>query len=485
MKKIEDTFNKTFFLVFSASLFGLIFSKGLSALPGYSLDDYATFYNEVSASHFLSQGRYGAALVSEVLTLLKLTPATIAFPAFILLCIATSVTISLSLIYILEDSAHLRLGMIVAALVISTHPYFTEYFTFKQSLVFHVIYLSIISICIYMLINIDKNSYINIIIVTIGIVVSSSFLQSSFVLFFVVVFARMSMRCMAGAPVAKVLRDNKYAFIAVLIAAILYFVSFQISKSFSSHLSDVGRSSILEFSQIENRLYQFINLLGAMFAKGEATVSIVSKIFLLLCMLAGLFGSRNFKTSYFLLLFIIGSASASVIFVVLPTVWWPAPRSLYVFGFAIGIAVALSYAVTDRFGRYCIISFGSLAALLFGLHSTAMLQDQYRLNQWDRWAASSIAKDLLSLGVKPTDPVVLVGASWSHPVRLATTSFDLNVSALAPSWTAGMLMQEATGRYWNVRTTPSDPLCTNAPLWPESGSIIRNDGIGVIVCYGR
>lgn len=146
MKKIEDTFNKTFFLVFSASLFGLIFSKGLSALPGYSLDDYATFYNEVSASHFLSQGRYGAALVSEVLTLLKLTPATIAFPAFILLCIATSVTISLSLIYILEDSAHLRLGMIVAALVISTHPYFTEYFTFKQSLVFHVIYLSIISI---------------------------------------------------------------------------------------------------------------------------------------------------------------------------------------------------------------------------------------------------------------------------------------------------------------------------------------------------
>ena len=481
---------------FFVACFGLVLSKGMAIVPGYTGDDYVTFYGSMSQDHFMAQGRYINAIMDWTLNGMGLTPTHVAFPAFILLCLSAAAVVALSAIYIVPpDEAPVGpAGLAVAVLLATTHPYFTEYFLFRQSLVFQSVSLSLVAVTLWGLVSLDGDTRARPIwrhvAYAIPLVLASALVQTSFVIVAVAVFCRFLTRLMPGSgmTVRNAAKVSVPSMVLLVVAAALYSWSFVVSTRMAPAID--SRTSLLGVGQLGDRLRQVWDLMGAVIFESEPILSMHAKLPFLLALCVGAVGtavvSRSVRGPILIMVAIVGTYLFGMIFVAISAVWWPAPRSLYAVSLSGGLLFLVAYAHAHRVARGVMVGLGAIAALSFTFHSAAMLRDQIRVNTWDRWAAGAIAQGLLQNGVGPDDAVLLVGAGWTHPVTPPTAYYDVNVSALFIPWGLNALMMEATGRRWNIRPVATHPGCTDGALWPAPGAIIIQERPDpVLVCYGR
>lgn len=477
---------------FLIALTGLVLSKGMAIVPAYTGDDYATILGSVSHDHFLAQGRYLNAGLNLLFNSMGLTPSHVAFPAFILLTLAAAAVVTLMVIYVAPTKVP-RIGLGVAALLATTHPYFTEYFLFRQSMVFQFVSLSLVAVTLWGLIffedaeaNPTPWGYFA---YSVPLMLACALVQTSFVIVAIAVLSRIVVHMMPGSGMTSraLTRTSMAPVILLIFSAALYTATFLISTGVAPRLDT--RTSLIGASQIAERLDQSLTLAATILYRDEPILSTYAKIPFVLALVIGMIGmgvtQRDPRGPLLVALAVGAIHGVSMVFVVISAEWWPAPRSLYAVSMATGILFVLAYANANRFFQAAMVVLGGVAAISFSFHSAAMLRDQLRVNSWDRWAAGAIASSLLEEGVTPEQEVLLVGATWTHPVTTLTTYFDINVSSLFLPWGLNALMMETTGRKWRARPVEEHPRCQNAPRWPLPGSIIIQDAKEpVVICYG-
>ena len=370
--------------------------------------------------------------------------------------------------------------------LIGAHPYLTEYFTFRESLItqgtsFGLLALVFISVNRYENEQDRASDFYSLAWLAFPLVLLAGAQQTAFIIAAFAILARLVVdhlwNEMPGEKTAP-RKANTPIIFALSVAVIAYVFVYIISRSMLSAAFDT-RGSILPIAEILPRLEQVASMTKKILVDSEPILSALPKLLLAtlaiwsLCRIA----LNRPKTAAAIALMAATMYLGSVFLVTVSSVWWPVPRAVYGVGFAYGITLAvisiwLSCAAARRLALGA-----SVIAIIFSFHSNAILHDQARLNRWDAWVAGEVAKDLLKKGITSNQRVTLVGADWKHPVGMRTLTGDLNTSALAVAWSAQYLMMEATGRVWNVSSIDQAEACHKAPAWPAEDAIKMVSGV--------
>lgn len=479
---------KDFVLIYTGVLIALLMSKGLALVPALALDDYAALHQDRNPLFYLWQGRFTQALIQVVLTGLGVTPTAIAWPVIILFFAFAAWAIALGILYA-ANSRGSALGLSAVGAVIASHPYLTEYFTFRESLITQGASFALISLVFL----ISKQGlplgqsakYFRWVSLVLLMVFLAGAQQTAFIILGFFIFTGLVNRDLEGFSRENSIQySGKYELLFLyFISAFLYAVTYLLIKGVADAPMD-SRSSIISLSEIGNRLDLIASLTGKLLLGSEPILSFSVKLYsyciFLFLLLAGISKIKSFLLITFVaILFYF----CSIFLVSVSGVWWPVPRAVYALGFALGLSLLLAYVnAPKRLAKFFPVAV-FFAALGMAFHSSALLYDQIRLNRWDGWVATGIAHDLAEFNVESESKVILVGAPWAHPLGLKTIDGDLNTSALAVSWAAKHLFMEVSGRKWDLKSVATAPECENVSPWPKKGAI-RNEKDIIYVCLG-
>jgi hypothetical protein len=465
-------------------------SKGLALVPALGLDDYVALHQDRSLLFYLWQGRFTQALIQAVLTDLGLPPTAIAWPVIILFFFFAAWAITSGVLYIASNKGS-AFGLAAIGAVIASHPYLTEYFTFRESLITQGASFALLSLVFFVWqqnkITARSVTFGRYALLLILMVLLAGAQQTTFIILGFFIIAGMVQQVLdADLGRSKARCDAQRKMLTLyLTAAFFYIVIYALIRKVSDAPMD-SRSSIVGLGELGSRVKLIISLTKKLFLDAEPTLSLGVKqyfycIFFIFLLFAGIHKNKG------ILLIAIASVAfyiGSIFLVSVSGVWWPVPRAVYALGFAMGIALLLVYINTPQQLTKLFPAAAFIAASGFAFHSSAMLYDQIRLNRWDAWVASAVSQELAKFNVGPTTKVILVGASWGHPLGLRTSDGDLNTSALAVPWAANHLFMEVTGRRWEIESVRTSPECSNVKPWPNVGSIKQLNN-GIYVCLGE
>ncbi|MDN6858503.1 hypothetical protein QO207_18075 [Pseudomonas sp. CAN2814] len=477
-----------FALVFACTLLALLMSKGLALVPGMALDDYGALHQGRNPLFYLWQGRFVQAGIQVLLSSLGLTPTSIAWPVIILFFGFAALAITLGVLYVARDKGRAS-GLAAVGAVVASHPYLTEYFTYRESLITQgtsYVLLALVFVTAQCPrsesapVEVGRWALLSVLMVLLAGTQQTVFLILGF--FLIAGLVRQALGKQFSWQWLKVSDEGRFLLLYLLSAVGYVLIYLIIQKTTGVSLD--SRSSIVGHEQWQERARAVLSLTHKLLLSHEPTLSWGVKcyafsVFLILLAVSGLRRPRGILLIPLAsLVFYLGS----IFLVSISGGWWPVPRALYGLGFALGMSLLLVYlnSVGVLYRAFPVLTF--IAAAGFSFHSSAMLHDQLRLNRWDAWAAGSIAQELLRSGGSES-PVVLVGAPWMHPLGLSRIDGDLNISALSVPWAAGDLFMEATGRKWRVDSIAESAECDGVSPWPVAGSIRKvNDAF--YVCMG-
>ncbi len=164
---------------------------------------------------------------------------------------------------------------------------------------------------------------------------------------------------------------------------------------------------------------------------------------------------------------------------------WPAPRLLSPIALciaALGLAGFRSAFAGLRIGLVAAFTFivagyvGADASILF---------DQRRMNLWDHQEANRIIARLeTDPGFGKVTSLAVVGRRKMHPLALATSSIDMNTSALGSPWSKLGLFEQATGYAFasptDVQWQTAIDYCAHASVWPLPGSVGQVNELAIV-----
>jgi hypothetical protein len=465
-----------FLIIYAVTFLAFLMSKGLALVPAMGLDDYVALHQDRNPLFYLWQGRFTQAIIQVILTNMGISPTSIAWPVIILFFGFASWAITLGILYVATNRGQ-ALGLAAIGAVIASHPYLTEYFTFRESLITQGTSFLLISLVLVVakydrieVVSLKKARCASLLLAMVALAGAQ---QSAFIILGFFLAAGLVQQVLKGNWSNKFLLGNgRCQLILLYLLAVFFYILLFLTIRKATGVPIDQRSSIIGFEYFRDRATSIFLLTYKLLVSGEPILSAAAKwysysVFLLFLLLAGL--HRRLALLLIVIvavLFYIGS----IFLVGISGVWWPVPRAVYGLGFAFGICLMLAYI--NAKGRllplFPYLAF--VAAVVFSFHSSIILYDQIRLNRWDAWVANSVAQELLRLNANPVSQVVLVGAPWRHPVGLATIDGDLNSSALAVPWAANHLFMEVTGRHWRIKSMPTSSECNGIDPWPNSGS---------------
>ncbi len=467
-------------------------SKYLGLGAGYAIDDYHLVSQGNSGkftSFFLSQGRYTNALLDWMLSASNLNMSN-----FSVVCLIATVIFS-ALFYtrsLRPIEIQGRFVLIGAAALLGAHSYYTEYVTFRQSaLPMSVMFASMwMSIDFYRKAlqspNIGRNLAIAL---AFGLIAMGANQLAVCFLSIAVLYVHASNSTLTinGSDTGSGIRELILATLAAALAGVVLLGGNLLLSSLARlalGVSADGRAGILPLSELQVRLDQLAALARILIFKDEPVASGFAKITALMGLFL-LLVPRNISQIRPLLgaLYLLAISFCIVLVpVAASTVWWPTPRTLIAFPFALA-AISLIAARVNQ-GRNNLPAGGLLllSAFLFSAHSNSMLLNQQRLNRWDMAQAQEIAFRIAERYPDHGTKIAVVGASWHHPLAPGIAQGDMNTSALSIGWAVDALFDETTGSPLDVRSAPElAARCEGRLSFPAPDSTQMIDG-EVLVC---
>jgi len=480
--------------LFLGALAGLLLSKGLALVPAYSGDDYTALVTDRNVHFYLSQGRFMQAAIQYTLTALNVTPTSIAWPATILFFLCAASAISTGLGYLSSGRGSAILLAATGALI-GAHPYLTEYFAFRESLITQGFSFFLLFVILLLAAHCSDNFRagvraryyhvaIPLLMTALAGTQQTAFLILGFFLLarvFLEVNGIVSIQAQAGFELS---RSTRFFVVYYFSAFIIYALVYYFLREFVVPVRVDDRGAIISLAQAGERVDKVFSLIKKVLVFNEPLIALPTKYYILAMVLLGvLFNAQRPRLAIGIIVMFLLMILGAVSLVSISGVWWPAPRAIYGFGFAIGLAICISSLTLSRPFAAIYAAAVAVGGLILSFHSSAILHDQIRVNRWDMWAAGQIAAKLSSEGITSETQVFLVGAPWGRPSGPRTVEGDLNISAFAIPWAAGPLIIESTGMRWKARSIRTNPECDGIPTWPHPDSV-RRSGKDVYLCMG-
>lgn len=485
-------------MLFLVSYIGFFLaSKLIGFTTGYALDDYGIIRQDGAESlfeFFLSQGRYGSALMDVVLHASKLTMSSFS-------TIGLSATAIFSGLFFRDALDLPRNGIPLLAVgigaLLGSHPYYTEYVSFRQAaLPMAAMFLGLwAALRLYRLaLTQESGRTLNLVGSLLAATLAMGFNQLAISYMAIAVLCVHMQRLRRGAsPVlaGSLAGDRTWlgpVIKAALTGSILVASSTAMAKStmLVFGIESTQRAELIGASALIQRSRELVDLLPVLWLKSETIAGWPAKIaalaaFLVL-LLSGLRYPKSTATWLSFVTFIAGTAAA-LIPAAASTVWWPVPRTLIAVPFALASAIAL--LVPDGRRGASLTSAGFLlmaSACIFSAHSNLILSNQQRLNRWDQMLARDISQMASERFPGHAPKLAIVDSNWAHEVARGIAQGDLNISALSVGWVLDPLFDEATGRDQSVRLAPEfSGFCKTSPKYPDPASMhLEKDEI--VVC---
>lgn len=474
-----------FFFVYIA-----VFVAGriLGISPGYALDDYVTGLlgsNDLN-SQLLSQGRFTFAALNTLINSAGLQQTDFIGIGFSLLLICSALFSWGMFSAAMERVSWSWVGLTAALL--ASYPYFTEYVTFRQSLLpmglmFGLSYFSLRAYTVaFEKEGKDRWRSIAVAVVTGVLAIGMNQLAIS-LLCVASLFVFISAEINTGTRIhAKVwIAIWRTALFGVLLTT-CYVLILLLVKTGSD-----ARATVLSLDQVPERIRQVALLLRQIFFTSDQLVPLVAKAGVMLTFLALTVLAIVRKQATLIgvsLVFGLLCTVLAILPLAIGSVWWPVPRTLIALPFVIVGSLTLIMPSSRLSISAIPLGLTGLSVILFCGVNYSILLDQQRLNRWDMETGRAIASTVATNFPDNQKPIILHGTSWAYPIAPTMALGDMNVSALSIGWSADAVIEEAAGRPLDVRV--GDPAaattaCANRSRFPAPGAMYDSPE-GIQIC---
>lgn len=468
-------------------------SKLIGFTTGYALDDYPIVRQANNASlvdFFLSQGRYGNALMETILHACNLTMSSFSTIGLTATALFSGLFYKDTLALPAKAPKTLAIGL---GAFLGAHPYYTEYVSFRQaalpmSLMFVGMWLSLRFYRKAFQIGAGRISALISSLLIATLIMGTNQLAVSFLAIAALCvhiqrlqngeFSKAS-RTFAHQtwliPIAHAVLVGAALIVCNQLVAKLTLVAFDITSN--------QRTALVPLDMLSQRGNELIKLLPVLWAKSETVASWPPKALALAAFIILLATSLRKHSPYARLAIVtfLAATAAALIPVAASEAWWPVPRTLIAIPFALAVSIGVLAPVASSrqpwVGIMLIVS-----GFIFAAHSQSILFNQQRLNRWDQMQARDISQLAAAKFPEVASKLAIVEPRWSHDIAQEITQGDLNVSALSVPWAIDSLFDESTGRDQQVRLAPEfGEICASSPKYPDPASMhLEKDE--VIVC---
>lgn len=481
-------------LFFIAYLLFFLVSKLVGFSPGYALDDYGIIRQGGSESlipFFISQGRYGSALMDIVLHACNLSMANFSSIGLAVTAVFSGLFFKDALALPRKASPILAVGL---GAMLGAHPYYTEYVSFRQAaLPMSMMFLGMwVALRLYQgALQPGSPKALNLIgsLLAATLVMGFNQLAVSYLAIAVLcVHARRLQNNMPPVVGAKFLGGQTWLepiLRAALAGALLIACNIIVAKltQLAWGITATQRNELIAVSMLGQRADELMRLLPILWSGSEPIAAWPAKALALASLgilLATHFVQAKATTWFALAIFIVATAAA-LIPATASSIWWPVPRTLIAVPFALAAPLALLIPTarpSASLAGLMLIASGCL----FAAHSQSMLFNQQRLNRWDQMQARDISHMAVEKFPQQAAKLAIVSPMWGHDIAQGIAQGDFNISALSVGWALDPLFDEATGRDQSVRLAPEfSELCTESAKYPDPASLHREQD-EVVVC---
>lgn len=481
-------------VAFLASYIGFFLaSKMIGFTPGYGLDDYGIIRRGAGESlvdFFVSQGRYGSALMDVVLHASNLTMASFSTIGLAATIVFSGLFFKDALDLPKTSSPVLAVGL---GALLGSHPYYAEYVSFRQAaLPMSAMFLGLwAALRLYRLALQDEARVFNLLASLFAATLAMGFNQlavSYMAIAVLCVHMQRLQRAHVPSGSGRLAGNGSWMepiIKAMLTGAVLIASSAIVAKitMLALGLEPTQRAELIGTDMLGQRSGELLELLPVLWAESETVAGWPAKVIALsafIGLLAScLRGAR--RAAWLSLATFLAATAAALIPTAASTVWWPVPRTLIAVPFALAAAVAVLSVYGGRMASLAGVLLIASAAV-FSAHSTQILSNQQRLNRWDQMQARDISQMAVEKFSGHAAKLAIVDSNWGHDVARGIAQGDLNISALSVAWALDPLFDEATGRDQSVRLAPElSEFCSTSPKYPEPASLhLENDE--VVVC---
>jgi hypothetical protein len=486
-------------------------ARATSFSLGYSIDDYR-FFSDNQWLHagvqplMISQGRVGLVVLIHLLEWLGFSP-----PRDYVL---GSVLMTLALAWLAWASLKLSgLGMslttgVIAALIITLHPYHVEYFTFRVSLLLLPIPVASVAVAL----SVNEPSFRRVFLAAAALSIGTAMWQLAIVLFATAsLFAAacrfacidLGSRGSLASRAQIAIRDSRLLIniCAALAGLCLYAVVFWSSLRIWG-IRASSRASLVTAGELPHRARQIWDLIGNLLIRSEPVFphgpKLVLLILFLIAALVAICRSVQQREPHVPPIIIISVLIFPAALLVSSTVavtsvhdWWPVPRALIAVAWFWAFLGVCTLSWLEHYGgrrpmQAAAIALAIVTVAMISLNNQ-VLADQLRLNIRDREEMNRIVGRLEMMpGFDKVSRLLVVGGSWGYASPISTLQGDMNASALFPSWSKVPLAREVSGYAFQTVDVPSDvsrlsALCQGGKKWPSAESMYIS-GETAVVC---
>lgn len=469
-------------------------SKLVGFMPGYSLDDYAIVRaagDNSLAGFFISQGRYGSALMDVILHACNLTMSSFSTIGLAATAVFSGLFFRDALDLPPKGTATIAIGL---GALLGAHPYYTEYVSYRQA----ALPMSLTFLGMWLALRLYRGA------LGAGTVRVSHLIASVLVATLVMGFNQLAVCFLSIAVLCVHVRRLQHGlppglglgFLrrqgwlappvhATVAGIVLILCNMLVAKLVlvTAGVPATGRSELIPVELLTQRWTELTHLVTVLWAQSETVAAWPAKalaaagfIVLLVARLGTAKGS-----AWLAVVVLIAATVAALIPIAVTVTWWPVPRTLIAVPFALASAVSVLIPTSNprvTLAGILLITSGCI----FSAHSQSILFNQQRLNRWDQMQAREMALLATEKYPEAASKLAIVGPTWSHEIAQSIAQGDMNISALGVDWALDPLFDEATGRDQNVRLAPEfSGLCSTSAKYPAPSSL-HKQGDEVVIC---
>lgn len=480
--------------VFFAALIAGGLAKGAAFLPLYAIDDYRFLMFKPFTEGMIADGRFGQALATKLMT-------TFGFSG--LHAGAASTAAGLAAFALLGTALvrhwGLRMGgwqSMAAASLVAVHPYSTEIFTFRTSLITYSMSIALLALLLLP----RRWNRAGLIGGTLLFALTLSFYQS--MLHFALMIWLMSLavrlnrqRRFARRPPLR-LYDRHFGLLACVICGIgVYGAIAEIVRRVGA-IPPSGRVHLLPPAGAAARLREVADTLGYRFWQPEPLLSVGVKRLLLVLLALALVRIllRAWPWSNPRRLAAAGVAITLLAFGVVWTLglslvmstFWPVPRTISHVSVLWSAALAIACTGAVPIMRWLSAGIAALVLVAFVGMDDRILLEQARINARDAATASRIVARLEAQpGFATPTRLAFVGKRDGYPRSIRTHDMDLNLSAFAATWAQVYVLVEASGYHFSTAKAPEEialaaNYCKTVAPWPGPQSVTAQGELAII-----